>query len=71
MTRAFTWKPRWAVIRRVNSLAMSTFEPSSEPEVSEPAPPLPGVRGVSSPLLEDGCYRLLPAASRPCGLRKV
>ena len=28
MVRAFTWKPRWAMIRRVNSRATSTLDDS-------------------------------------------
>ena len=49
MTRVLAWKPRWARTRLVNSVARSTFEPSSEPGAMVPNCPVPARPATGSP----------------------
>src|SRR4051794_13230471 len=67
MTRLFAWKPRWAVIRFVNSWARSTFDISTAPVVREPKPwaASPGVETSGAPELFDAVKRLPPSRVSP------
>ena len=72
ITLLFAWKPRWAMIRPVNSWERSTFDISSAPAESVPRPAGAGradlrVAGVVADARRSCC----PTSSRPPGLAKV
>src|SRR5207302_4628608 len=71
MIREFAWKPRWAMIRLVNSWARSTFDISSVPAAIDPRPAVPGVPTSACPEAPDARKRLWPALTRPAGLLKA
>ena len=51
MTREVAWKPRWAMIRLVNSWARSTFDISSWPAITAPRPFRPGAPHEATPVV--------------------
>ena len=71
MTREFAWKPRWAVIMLVNSVARSTFDISTVPAVVTPNVPagvVPGVPTTAAPDAAVAVQRLPESRDRPGSL---
>ncbi len=68
MTFVLSWKPLCAVISAVNSVAMSTLEPSRNPLATVPARPEPPVVKVASPDAVVCIRRLSPAFANPLRL---
>ena len=71
MVRALAWKPVWASIIEVNSCARSTLDCSSDPGVSEPRPPVPGLPVFATPEAALSWKWFWPTRSSPAGLLKT
>ena len=71
MIFVLAWKPRWVMMRSLNSLEMSTFDCSRKPELIAPRPPVWAVPTTAVPLLSVARHSVVAHAREAVGVREV